>query len=257
MDILVAHADDPAGRNMARHLSGGESSGGRLFSGPGYDVLEIPTPAVSADAIELERGYDGYVFLSRHYSATGTLALTCHSTGNFTQATLGGGNRQVAVPYPSLQKTYLRMLMERQEEFADFHITIEATHHGPTALPKRSLFIEVGTTPQQWEDAGLCGRVADVVDAAVKRSDEYPVGICFGGTHYPDTFTRELLYGEFALGTVVPKRYLEYLDGGLFSHILRQNAGAKAALLDWGGLGSHKRRLLNLLEDADLEVVRL
>jgi len=32
---------------------------------------------------------------------------------------------------------------------------------------------------------------------------------------------------------------------------------AKTALLDWGGLGQNKQRVVDLLEKTDLEVVRL
>lgn len=254
----MAYAGDPAGRNMARHLSEGKSQDGRVFSGSAYDLIEIPTPAISADAIEAEYSYDRYVFLSKHYSAAGILALTCHTTGNFTKAELGGHDRQVAIPYPDLQKRYLMMLHDRQEDFAGFQITIEATHHGPTALSKPTLFIEVGTTPRQWEDDKLCSRVADVVDAAMRQdSGTYPFGICFGGGHYPPAFTRELLHGEFALGTVVPERYLEYVDEAMLAHIIERNRGATAALLNWKGLGRQKRRLLELLSDTDLEIIRL
>jgi D-aminoacyl-tRNA deacylase len=319
---------------MAQHLSQKMRRNGSVLSGSDYDLTEIPTPAISADWLEQEYRYDGYVFLSKHAASSGVLALTCHSTGNFAHAAFGGGDRQVAVPYPDLQKRYLRLLKARQEDFADFQITIEATHHGPTALSKPSLFIEVGTTQAQWDDGDLCGRVAEVVDEAMRQDpgrhpvgicfggthyphaftqellygefalgtvvprrdlghldclfievgttqaqwddgdlcgrvaevvDEamrqdpgrHPVGICFGGTHYPHAFTQELLYGEFALGTVVPRRDLGHLDCDLFSHILERNAGATAALLDWKGLGPHKQKVLDLVAGTDLEVIRL
>ncbi len=258
MNILVAYSDDPAGHSMAQHLSQKMRRNGSVLSGSDYDLTEIPTPAISADWLEQEYRYDGYVFLSKHAASSGVLALTCHSTGNFAHAAFGGGDRQVAVPYPDLQKRYLRLLKARQEDFADFQITIEATHHGPTALSKPSLFIEVGTTQAQWDDGDLCGRVAEVVDEAMRQDPgRYPVGICFGGTHYPRAFTQELLHGEFALGTVMPRRDLGHLDCDLFSHILERNAGATAALLDWKGLGPHKQKVLDLVADTDLEVIRL
>jgi D-aminoacyl-tRNA deacylase len=86
---------------------------------------------------------------------------------------------------------------------------------------------------------------------------EHPVAICFGGTHYPSKFTDELLDGKFALGTVIPKHALGQLDEKLFSHILAQNNMAKTALLDWRGLGSHKQKVLELLNSSDLEVIKL
>jgi D-aminoacyl-tRNA deacylase len=84
-----------------------------------------------------------------------------------------------------------------------------------------------------------------------------PVAICFGGTHYPDKFTKELIHGKFALGTVIPKHDLDFLDEELFSHILDRNNMAKTALLDWGGLGQNKQKVLDMLNNTNLEIIRL
>lgn len=258
VDLLVAFQEDPAGHNMAQFLSQKMHKKGDVFRGSNYDLVEISTPAISADWLEDKFHYDAFVFLSKHAAESGVLALTCHSTGNFSKAKFGGHDRQVAKPYPSLQKKYLQELYSRKDNFADFQITIEATHHGPTALSKPTIFIEIGTTPKQWNDVQLCNKVAQVVDYTLQQNlPQYPVGICFGGTHYPDAFTKQLLYGEFALGTVIPKHALDFLDNELFSHILHQNSMAKAALLDWGGLGQNKQKVLDLLATTDLEVIKL
>jgi D-aminoacyl-tRNA deacylase len=258
VDLLVAFKDDPAGHNMAQFLSQNMEKDGDIFHGPKYDLVEIPTPAISADWLEEKYQYDGFVFLSKHAAESGILALTCHSTGNFSDAKFGGRDRQVAIPYPSLQKKYLQMLKARQDAFADFQITIEATHHGPTALSKPSIFIEIGTTQKQWTDTKLCSSIAEIIHQTMSQElSDYPVGICFGGTHYPQVFTKELLFGEYALGTVIPKHNLESLDSDLFSHIMQQNNMASVALVDMDGLGQYKHKVLDLLSMTDLEVIKL
>jgi D-aminoacyl-tRNA deacylase len=258
MDLLVAYQDDPAGHNMAKFLSKEMTLEGEIFRGKFYDLLIIPTPAISADWLEEKYDYDGFVFLSKHAAESGVLALTCHSTGNFSEAKFGGNQRQVAVPYPNLQKAYLQELKKNEEKFSEFQITIEATHHGPTALSKPSIFIEIGTTEKQWTDESLCHSVASFVHKVMSNPiPENPVAICFGGTHYPSKFTSQLLDGKYALGTVIPKHALENLDEQLFSHILKQNSMATVALLDWNGLGPNKQKVLSLLESTDLEVVKL
>jgi D-aminoacyl-tRNA deacylase len=55
----------------------------------------------------------------------------------------------------------------------------------------------------------------------------------------------------------VPKHALENLDKNLFIHILEQNKMAKAALLDWDGMGSYKQKIINFLNKTDLEVIKL
>jgi D-aminoacyl-tRNA deacylase len=164
----------------------------------------------------------------------------------------------MAIPHPDIQKKYLQTLWENKSKFSDFQITIEATHHGPTALNKPAIFIEIGTTDKQWSDESLCNSIAFLVDKVLSENiPSNPIAICFGGTHYPEKFTEELLHGKFALGTVMPKHALDSLDENMFSHILDRNKMAKTALLDWTGLGSNKKKVVDLLETTDLEVIKL
>jgi len=258
MELLVAYQDDPAGHNMAKFIAQDMEKDGELYRGKFFDLVIIPTPAISADWLEEKYHYDGFVFLSKHAAESGALALTCHSTGNFSEAKFGGKDRQIAIPNPSLQKQYLQTLQKNKENFSDFQITIEATHHGPTDLNKPALFIEIGTTQKQWTDTQLCNSIAKIVVEVIKSEKKsYPVALCFGGTHYPEKFTKELLEGEHALGTVIPKHALDFLDEELFNHILDRNQMAKNALLDWGGLGQNKQKVLDFLSKTNLKVVKL
>jgi D-aminoacyl-tRNA deacylase len=243
---------------MATFISKDMKKDGEIYRGQDFDLLIIPTPAISADWLEEKYSYDSFVFLSKHAAESGVLALTCHSTGNFSDAKFGGNNRQVAIPHPQLQKSYLQKLWENKNNFSNFQITIEATHHGPTALNKPTIFVEIGTTEKQWNNIALCDSVVKLVLEVLKEEQKSaPVAICFGGTHYPEKFTKELIQGKHALGTVIPKHGLDYLDQELFSHILERNSMAKSALLDWGGLGQNKQKVLDLLSQTDLEVIRL
>ena len=88
MELLVAYRDDPAGHNMAKFLSKEMSQDGDIFHGKYYDLIVIPTPTISADWLEEKYDYDGFVFLSKHAADSGVLALTCHSTGNFSDANI-------------------------------------------------------------------------------------------------------------------------------------------------------------------------
>ena len=258
MELLVAYQDDPAGNNMAKILSKKMKQENEIFRGENYDLLIIPTPVISADWLEKKYDYDGFIFLSKHAAESGVLALTCHSTGNFSESKFGGNDKQMAIPHPEIQKKYLKTLWENKSHFSGFQITIEATHHGPTALNKPTIFIEIGTTDKQWVDVSLCSSVAMLVDKVLSENiPSNPIAICFGGTHYPEKFTNELLFGKFALGTVMPKHTLDYLEENMFFHILERNKMAKTALLDWTGLGANKKKVIDLLETTDLEVIKL
>lgn len=258
MQLLVAFDGDPAGHNMAKSLSKNMEKQGELFKGKDYDLLIITSPVISADWLESKFDYDGFVFLSKHAAESGVLSLTCHSTGNFSDAKFGGNPRQVAIPHPNLQKQYMKSLWGKRDDFKEFQIIIEATHHGPTALTKPTIFIEIGTTEKQWNDEKLCSSIASVVDSVFTNDiPEHPVAIAFGSTHYPEKFTNEIIHGDFALGTVMPKHNLDSLDEVLFKHILERNATAKTALLEWDSLGPNKQKLMSLLEDSSLEVIKI
>ncbi len=272
MVLLVAYKDDPAGYNMAHYLAedmayddddhnnnnNNNNDTAQVFRGKHYDIAIIDTPAISADWLESAYDHDSFVFLSKHAAQSGRLALTCHSTGNFSDAQFGGSPSQVSIPMPDFQKAYLQELKRHQENFADFQITIEATHHGPTALNKPCIFVEVGTTSEQWNNKNLCSAVSKIVDSVLSSPIcRHPTAIAFGGTHYHDKFTDELLYGVHALGTVVPKHALQYIDDTLFSHIISRNSTAGTALVDSKSLGASKQKILNLLSGTDLEVIKL
>ena len=258
MELLVAYQDDPAGNNMAKFLSQKMRREDEIFRGENYDLLIISTPAIMADWLEEKYDYDGFIFLSKHAAESGVLALTCHSTGNFSEANFGGSDKQLAMPHPDFQKRYLQQLWEKKLQFYDFQITIEATHHGPSGLNKPTIFVEIGTTDKQWTDVSLCNSIATVVDKVLSENiPSNPTAICFGGTHYPEKFTKELLDGRFALGTVMPKHALNNLDENMFLHILKRNKMARAALLDWGGLGPYNKKVVDLLETTELEVIKL
>ena len=258
MDLLVAYKNDPAGHNMAKFISQDMNKDGDVYRGKNFDLIEIDSPIISADWLDEKYEYDGFIFLSKHAAESGTLALTCHSTGNFDEAKFGGNDKELAIPYPNLQKKYMQKLWDNRESFLEFEITIEATHHGPTHLKKPSIFVEIGTTEQQWNDENLCSSVAQlVVETLEKSSDSYPFAICFGGTHYSEKFTKELLFGKYALGTVMPKHALGFLNPELFDHLLKQNDGAKVALLDLKSLGKYKQTLNDLLSITDLEIIKI
>ena len=258
MDLLIAFKNDPAGHNMAKFISQDMNKDGDLYRSKTFDLIEIDSPSISADWLNEKYDYDGFIFLSKHAAESGTLALTCHSTGNFNEAKFGGNDKELAIPYPNLQKKYMQKLWNNRESFSDFEITIEATHHGPTHLKKPSIFIEIGTSELQWNDEALCSSVAQlVVNTLETPSKSYPFAICFGGTHYSEKFTKELLFGKYALGTVVPKHALEFLNPVLFDHLLTQNCDAEAALLDWKSLGKYKQTILDFLSTTKLEVIKI
>ena len=258
MNLLVAYRDDPAGCNMAESIAADMTLDDGIYTNKWFDLAIIPTPVISADWLETKYDYDGYIFLSKHAATSDVLSLTCHSTGNFADANAGGNSKQIAVPHPSFQKEYFKNLWNMREQFSKFQITLEATHHGPTALSKPVLFVEIGTTKKEWNDVTLCSKIADIVQSTLKNPIPITkMGICFGGNHYPKKFTKQILESEYSLGTIIPKHALELLDETLLKHIIHQNKDATVAFLDWSGLGTQKQRINDMLTTTNLEIIQL
>jgi D-aminoacyl-tRNA deacylase len=84
------------------------------------------------------------------------------------------------------------------------------------------------------------------------------IGLGFGGTHYPEKFTRMNIEEDVALSFVAPKYALEHLDDHMFGQMIqRTNAPVRYAVLDWKGLGPHKDKIVSFVKQFGLEEIRV
>jgi D-aminoacyl-tRNA deacylase len=201
-----------------------------------------------------------YIFLSRHSAESGIASLTAHTTGNFSpDAKFGGNGRELGRADPALLKDYMIALWKRREMVKGYEITVEATHHGPTALQKPVLFVELGSSEKYWGDREAAAVVAEaLMESLTDKRIWSKVAIGFGGTHYPEKFTKMVIEEDTAFSFIVPKYALEHVDGGMVGQMLqRTNAPVRQAVLDWKGLGPHKERIVGLVKQFGLEEVRV
>ena len=201
-----------------------------------------------------------YIFLSRHSAESGIASLTAHTTGNFSaDAEFGGNGRELGRADPALLKNYMMALWKRREEVKGYEITIEATHHGPTSLQKPVLFVELGSSEKYWGDKEAASVVAEaLMESLTEKQIWGRVAIGFGGTHYPEKFTKMVVEGDTAFSFIVPKYALEHVDEGTMGQMLqRTNSPVRQAVLDWKGLGPHKEKVVGLVKQFGLEEVRV
>jgi D-aminoacyl-tRNA deacylase len=173
--------------------------------------------------LELERPADAFAdidwlaFASRHSGDTGPL-LTAHVTGNFGRAQFGGRDRELAEAAPAALDRIVEGLAEHAPEGYD--VGIECTHHGPSEVGVPSLFVEVGSGPDQWDDPEGARAVAQAILDASKAPAHHPreapgsprrqlVGI--GGGHYAPRFTRILRETDWSVGHIAADWCLEDL----------------------------------------------
>jgi D-aminoacyl-tRNA deacylase len=201
-----------------------------------------------------------YVFLSKHVSKSGTPTLTCHSTGNYAGNPNGGNSREIALSNPHLQKQYMLHLVKVKSALPNYDIVIEATHHGPTSLNGPVLFVEIGSTEREWTDINAASIVCDCILDAIESDLNCckKVGIGLGGTHYPLKFNKLLLKSEFGLAYIATKYDLQSIDKKMLEQmILKSIEKITHMIVDWKGLGKEKDRIMRLVADTGLDILRV
>jgi D-aminoacyl-tRNA deacylase len=266
--LLVASSKNLASRTIASALIRKhrfKSSGIRFGSDDLYQSGSIILATIDSEIIhppDLDAFFrpQAYIFLSTHWAESGIPSLTVHTTGNFTdKEVLGARPKEVGAIDPDLQKNYLIALNERKPQLDGYEITIEATHHGPTALRRPVLFVELGSTEKQWADMHAAEVIADALMASLASGKKWgKVALAFGGTHYPQKFNEVLLEGEYALSAVVSKHSLEWIDSEMFGQIIQKTSKFPSQVfVDWKGAGSHREKIILLSKQFALEVVRV
>ena len=263
--LLVASKIDPAGYGMANFLMERHSLRRidhelEVYSNSIIDLVLVDQEALTLDWLDDRFSPAYYVFLSRHRSESGIPTLTCHTTGNFSDGNeMGGRPNELAYTYPSLQKHYMQTLWSQRSSIPDYQPVIEATHHGPTALKKPTLFVEIGSTEKQWTDKNAISVVCDAVIRTINSLKKYSkVGIGLGGTHYPSKFNELLIESDFAIASVASKHSLPYVDRSMLDQMIRKSIeDVKYIFMDWKGLGKEKDKLNQVVNDLGLEVIKL
>jgi len=167
---------------------------------------------------------DLIIFASRHRSKTARPAFLVHSTGNWGKnADFGGNPQDLSITSALLHKAGFESLRVQIDNFTlpDFSLDMEVTHHGPTTLDIPLIFMELGSSKQEWliKEAGkLAGNA--IVNTVFKYLDfveekTQQVGLGFGGTHYAPNFNRLITNNNIALSFICPKYYIQELNENL------------------------------------------
>jgi len=241
--VVVSRADDASVRigEQLRELEAWEETedddrpdaagGGTVYRTDGVELREF-----EGLHLDLERPADAFadpdvlVFASRHAGETGPL-LTAHHTGNVGPADHGGEPNELARACPNAHARVLAALDEHAPEGYD--VGMECTHHGPSEVGAPSMFVEIGSGPEQWTDPDAARAVARAIldlrgiaaDRSVGRSGDSrdgPTGVDadadrhhllgVGGGHYAPRFERIVRETDWAVGHVLADWGLENLD---------------------------------------------
>lgn len=270
MFLLVASTKDVAGMNIAQktiNLYGFEKLPEKFQGNPVYSLFEgarvVKLVFTTQEIVHTQFLADHFnpqlaVFLSRHSSTSGTPTLSVHTPGNLGNAEFGGIAGKVSVsPASAMKNALLKMLRMKREMMLDFHVSYECTHHGPS-LDVPSMFVELGSSPRQWNDPRAAEVVAHAAMAALTEEKAYPCVLGVGGPHYNRKFTRMALNTSVAFGHMIPKYAVPHVQLEVLKQcVQRAVERVDSAVFDWKGMrGIDRKRLAAALELLDVSVVR-
>ncbi len=208
---------------------------------------------------------DLIIFASRHTSATARPAFLVHTTGNWSSSNDFGGNPQdLSKTSALLHKAGFESLKAQINEhnFTGFSLDIEVTHHGPTTLDIPLIFMELGSSKQEWLIKNAGELVANAIVNTVfkylnfKKENNQQVGLGFGGTHYAPNFNRLISSQNVALSFICPKYYVQELNENLIKMMVNNTLEEiDYFIVDWKGTNSEdKKHLIPLLEKFDIPI---
>lgn len=196
------------------------------------------------------------VFISRHSSQSGKPTLSVHPPGNFGNADLGGLPRKLSIsPALAMQEALKALVYFNEQLNLKYDISFEGTHHGPS-LNVPSMFVELGSSPEQWSDLKAAEAVGHSAMATIANFSA-PTNSCvlgIGGTHYNQRFTLMALMGEATFGHMIPKYAVHLVDSDMLNQCIKKSfEKVSLAILDWKGIRSEdKPNLISVLETVGL-----
>lgn len=301
--LLLASSQDSASVNLHRAMLdlGGWSESTILPHGTmqqhlsrDVHLLLIEQLHIHADGIDriheenADCELEEVLILSRHVSATNTPALTLHAIGipgetpHGEEGQAGGKKGTVVPPSPRFASLFRGMLTEGRSRGLDkeYDLTLETTHHGPN-LSKPTLYIEIGSTEQQWNNMEAADAWASVISDNLGLGGAEPVTwqeggdvmIGLGGGHYAPRHKAVLSKSEFWTGHLLANYALPFENpeegqepAGAWKHSIRTSVESTMSAFPGGRFFAHLDRksfkgwqrtaILGLLEELGVPVRR-
>jgi len=267
--IIVGSKSDPAATNIAEKLVSNfgfqyrmENGEKTVFEKEDLVLLQVDGDVLDMSDAEMSYDAEAIVCISRHSSESGRPTLTTHVPGNTGCSTqFGGLPRALAWADPQRVQSALNALLESADQLRlrEYSVSLEVTHHGPTELHVPVLFVEIGSTIQQWISARAAEAAAEAAVRAATERGEGKSAVGFGGGHYSPKHTVTVSEGDFAIGHIFPNYFFHEYDPYVVGQAFRRTlGGCDTAVIDWKGLKSPARKkLVSTLENMNISLVRI
>ena len=257
---IICSAPDQASMNIKENLLAmcDWECDGNIYEYDRFRIVEVDKLHIFCDHIDhelVERGLstDLIIFASKHKSDNNKRLFSAHFTGNVGDNKFGGNPHELAPAAPQVLKSFLYSMRDLATN-TDYGVSMESTHHGPTALMVPSIYIEIGSTENEWVDSGA-GRI---VAAAILDLHEFdaPVAVGFGGGHYAHRQTKLVFETSITFGHNFPKYQLDSLDHSLIRDAMIKS-DADFAYFDRKSMNAAQRnRIRAIVENLGYDVLR-
>jgi len=202
------------------------------------------------------------IFISRHTSKTGKPTLTVHPIGNYGKAQFGGYDKTLSESSPRLMTCLLRIMKKNAKQAKLYHqVCFEVTHHGPfISIP--SLFVEVGSTKEEWKKKKptyiVAKSVLELLGLFHYEKDlpnNIPVLVGVGGGHYAPRFTDIVLEKEASFGHMIPTYQIkaDNISNIILDQVIKQTPNVSAGYFHRKALKKSQMRQFRLwFEQSDI-----
>lgn len=263
MKIIVISKVNMASNNIGKFILKNydfEETSDTWDGSPIYEYRDIKLIKCNKDVLELDylEDFDTEILViaSTHKAESGIHSLTCHTPGNWSKAEYGGKDRVLSIAHANyLRETLLELKKQQEEKKLNFEVSLEVTHHGPS-LDIPTIFVEVGSSKEQWNNMEACKVVAEaIMNILIEDFEKVPVAIGFGGTHYGAKFTKLMLKEKIAIGHICPKYATDSLDEEMIIQAFNKTVPKPdLAVLDWKGLKSYQReKIISILDKNNID----
>jgi len=270
MILVVASTKDVASLNIAQKLIslyGFEKTEASFQQNPTYirrtQNVEVKLVFINEETIWAQYITDHFspelvVFVSRHSGMAGIPTLSVHTPGNLGDAELGGFPKRVSIcPASAMKNALLELARLRNENNLQYEVSYECTHHGPS-LNVPTMFVELGSSLEQWKDLKAAEAVAHAAMAAISKQSKYPTVLGVGGPHYNERFTTIALNTPKAFGHIIAKYAIPTVDAEIVRQCVQRTVEkVETAVFDWKSMRAMDReRLIKALKDLNIQVER-
>jgi len=262
--LIVASKQDKAGVNITTSLSQFRKNpvlSAFSFDQPNFDFYLVDKEIIYTENLDLSKinQYDFIIFASKHESESKEKTLSIHAPGNYRISEFGGTSEKVCRASALFHKKMFENLNKNSEKhhLKDYKITLEATHHGPL-IEKPCLFIEIGSTENQWVDRKAGFVIATTIRDTIQEFKPNPyneIAIAIGGPHYCPNFNKIQLDSNTAIAHVIPGYVTPITKQMIQQAMDNTEEEIDFAVLDWKGLGKAEQRqeVLNILDELYLD----